>query len=322
MRPCLRLQLFVALALLAWGPAAPAQISPERWHNGIGKEYWEIGLRQSDREKMIALWDSIGSDLQSETNPLAGTYFKGGYDAGYFLRWSSKRFVLIPYFDEDLITDYSYGKVTFVDSSKVLFSPDKDLNGGRSVAKTPREWTAIWKYFLPIAELKQFGLFHAGLAEYNEFNGHCCEFAPNFLCTKVDGNKSYSPLPTRYAYFIKKPIEGRVVWVGGKRTVKKWGYQGQLYGESMERVVLIPIKVDLHSDTRVKLNMLFRLVGEGAFHQYLQIRKVGPKTSTGYVVRDGKETYRDSTNNAEKPLPPIRAGMRVTTRPWLSQSDD
>src|ERR1041385_299279 len=177
--------LFVAVTVFALGPVAPAQISSERWQNGIGKGYWEIGLEPPDREKMIALWDSIGKELRSETNSLAGTYFKGGYDNGYFLRWSSTRFILIPYFDEDLITDYGYGKVTFVDASKVLFSPEKDLKGGRSVGRTPREWTAIWRYFMAAEDVQQFGLFQAGLGHYYEFNGECCEFWPNFFAQKV-----------------------------------------------------------------------------------------------------------------------------------------
>ena len=121
-----------------------SQTTYTKWNNGIDKGTWDIGLEIQDAKKMLALWDSIGEDLQTERNSLAGTYFKGGYDAGYFLRWSiNKGFVLIPYFDENLITDYSYGNVTFVDSSKIIFNPEKDLKGGRSVAKTPREWTAL-----------------------------------------------------------------------------------------------------------------------------------------------------------------------------------
>ena len=43
------------------------------------------------------------------------------------------------------------------------------------------------------------------------------------------------------------------------------------------------------------------------------------RTSYGYVVRDvsykKRETYYDDETKAEKPLPPIRIGIRVTTSP-------
>jgi hypothetical protein len=64
--------------------------------------------------------------------------------------------------------------------------------------------------------------------------------------------------------------------------------------------------------------MLLRLVGQPGFNQYVQIIKPGARTSFGYVVRDlfeGKERYHDSSTNQDKPLPPIRIGMKVTTNP-------
>jgi len=311
--------LFAALV-----PTLPivGQISSQPWHNGIDKDYWEIGLESVDKEKMMAVWESMGKELQSEPNTWAGTYFKGGYDAGYFLRWSSTRFVLIPYFDQDLITDFSYGTVTFVDTSKVLFHPERDLRGGRSVAKTPREWTLIWNYFVPVEGLKDFGLYFAGLREYNEFNGQCCEFTPNFLSRRIDakGTPPWYPVPLKYAHFIKRPIEGAITFIGQKRRVKNWGYQGRLHGVWMDDVILIPVRVNLGGDRRVRRNMLFRLVAQPDFTQYLQIIKPGGHTSFGYVVRDlieGKELYFDPSNNQGKPLPlpPVQVGMKVTTSP-------
>jgi hypothetical protein len=273
---------------------------------------------------MLQLWESIGEDLKTERNELAGTYVKSGYSAGYFFRWSvNKGYVLIPYFDQSLITDFSFGKVTFVDSSEVVFTPERELRGGRSMGTMPRKWTALGRYFVPVEMLKDFGDYMAGLGEYNEFNGRCCEFAPNFLAHKIDKPEAESeyPVPPKYARFIRQPIKAAVTFVGKKKTVKDWGFQGQLYGEWMERAVLIPVRISAGRTHGVKPNMLFRLVGEPDFYQYLQIMKVQRQTATGYVVRDissgGTETYQDFETEQKKPLPPIKVGMQVTTSPVL-----
>jgi hypothetical protein len=89
----------------------------------------------------------------------------------------------------------------------------------------------------------------------------------------------------------------------------------------METAILIPVRVDLGGDRRVKKNMLFRLVGEPGFGEYLQIIRIGKRISLGYVVRDvsfgGKETYRNSPEAEEKPWPPIHVGTKVTTKPTV-----
>lgn len=292
------------------------------WNDGIGHSSWEIGLAKEEKEKMLQLWDAIGEDLKTERNELAGTYFKGGYEAGYFFRWSiNKGYVLIPYFDEDLITDFSYGKVTFVDNSEVIFTPERELKGGRSVGKMPRIWTAIGHYFVPVEMLEDFGDYMAGFREFNEFNGQCCAFAPNFLAHRIDRleKRLDYPVPPRYERFIKSPVKAEITFVGRKKTVANWGYQGKLYGQWIERAVLIPVRISAGRAQGVKPNMLLRLIGEPDFYQYLQIMRVQRRTALAYVVRDlsseGKETYRDLDTGQEKPLPPIRIGMKVTTSP-------
>lgn len=309
------------MACLFLFPFLPVQ-SQEAWDNGIGHSSWAVGLEQQEREKMLRLWDSIGEDLKTERNELAGTYVKGGYSAGYFFRWSTgKGYVLIPYFDQNLITDFSFGRVTFVDTSEVIFTPERDLRGGRSLGKMPRKWTAIGSHFVPVEMLKDFGDFMAGFREYNEFNGQCCEFSPDFLAHRIDrrGERSNYPVPPKYARFIKQPIKAEITFVGRKKTVKDWGYEGELYREWMERAVLIPVRISAGTTHGVKPNMLFRLIGEPGYNQYLQITRAQRRTASGYVVRDvsggGEETYRDFDTDQEKPLPPIKVGTRVTTSP-------
>ena len=85
----------------------------------------------------------------------------------------------------------------------------------------------------------------------------------------------------------------------------------------MERAVLIPVRIGAGRADGVKPNMLFRLVGEPDYSQYLQVTRVGRKTASGYVVRDvssdWQETYRDHETDQDRPLPPDRVGAKVTT---------
>jgi hypothetical protein len=294
-----------------------------KWINNIGRSTWDIGLVEDEANKMISIWNEIGEDLKKNENDLAGTYFKGGYSSGYFLRWSpNKGFILIPYFDQNLISQFSYGKVNFVDNSEINFIPEKDLNGGRGIAKTPLKWTAFENRFIPVEMLGEYGEFLAGLKQYNEFNGNCCEFAPIFLAGRIDRkDKQLSyPIPSKYKQFIKKPIVSKISFVGIKKIVKNWNFQGELYGEWMEKAALIPVKISVGQKHGVQPNMLFRLIGEPR-GQYLQIIKVNQLSSEGYVVRDlsfgNKETYSDFETDQEKPYPAIRVGIKVTTSPIL-----
>src|SRR5687768_15033715 len=93
----------LSVAQLAAQSGAPGN-GELTWRNGIGHSSWDLALEPADRKRMLSLWDSIGEDLKTEKNELAGTFLKGGYNSGYFLRWSvAKGFVVVPYFDQNLI---------------------------------------------------------------------------------------------------------------------------------------------------------------------------------------------------------------------------
>jgi hypothetical protein len=295
-----------------------------RWDNGIGHSSWDLALEPEDCKKMLSLWESIGEDLKTDQSALVGTYFKGG-DSGFFLRWSTAGgFVIVPYFDQNLIGDYSYGKVTLADESDVIFTPTKELHGGRGLARTPRKWTAILGRFIPVATLADFARFRAGLGVYNEFNGGCCEFVPDFLTGRIDRSDKILPqgVPVRYQHFTREAITGTITFVGKPRRVRDWGYQGKLYEQWLEKAVLIPIGIDVGSRRGVKKNMLFRMVSEPQFERYLQVTRVGSLRSRGFVVQDissGSKPgfYRTYEANQDKPLPVIRAGMKITTSPII-----
>ena len=297
---------------------------PPRWDNGIGHSSWHLALQPAERKKLLSLWNSIGEDLIGERNDLAGTYVHGG-NWGFFLRWSvAKGFVVIPYFDQNLISDYGYGKVTLVDESEVIFTPTQDLHGGRGLGKMPRKWTGILGSFVPVEMLGDFGSHRAGLGVYNEFNGACCDFAPVFLNSRIDRPDKLLPsgIPWKYRHFIKDPIVGTISVVGKARRVRNWQYEGKLHQQWMERAVLTPVAVNVGSRHGVKKDMLFRMKGEPQNERYLQVRQVYRSRSTGYVVEDISSYsragfYRDHETNQDKPLPTIHVGIKITTSPVI-----
>jgi len=314
----------LALGLIVFTHAAVwAQEGEDFWDNNIGHRAWSIALEPNDRARMISLWNAIGEDLKNDQNELAGTYVKEGNSSGYFLRWSLRKgFVVIPYFDQNLITDFGYGSVRYVDSSKVIFTPERDLHGGRGLAKMPREWTALFEYLVPVESLKDFGEYRAGLGEYNEFNGQCCDFSPSFLVARIDRlqmTRSF-PIPDRYRHFFKEPITGEITAVQKARAVKKWGYDGKLYSHWIERAVLHPVRMSVGRRNGVRPHMLFRMIGEPSSGRYLEVIRVGLKESSGFVVEDisGGDApgfYRDSETNQQKAFQTIKAGIRITTSP-------
>ena len=313
--------LFLSFQVAQSQNKSPNENPYDYWNNGIGHSSWMIGTTVEERKQLLEIWNSIGEDLKTESNELAGTYVNGGYSNGYFFRWSNKEYILIPYYDQNLITDYSYGKVSFVDNSEVNFTPVKDLIGYRSMAKMPRQWTAVFNYFVPVGMLKDFGMFRAGLGVYNEFNGQCCEWKPSFIAKKIIGKRVSHPVPAKYKSFIKNPIEGKIIFVGKKKIVKNWGFQGETYGQWMDKTALIPVKINVGRKHGVKKNMLFRLIDNPDFSQYLQIMKVNSTYSKGFIVRpftyEGKEEYWEMETDTRKPFPPILKNIKVTTNPSI-----
>ena len=316
---------FIILVLLLSTASILAQDSdvPSHWDNGIHHSSWDLALEANDRKKLLDLWDAIGDDLKKPDHRLAGTYTKIDDNSGYFLRWSLRKgFIVVPYFDQNLITDFGYGRVTIADDSDVIFLSQRQLNGGRGLSKMPQRWASILGYFMPTERLKDFAQFRAGLGQYNEFNGRCCEFRPTFLAQRIDGEPDSlaKVVPSKYSHLMRQPITGEIISVGRRKTVKDWGYEGTLYSEWIEKAVLIPVRIDAGRKAGVKRNMLFRLLGEPNFVQYLQVMRVSERASFGYVVRNvtsnRNETFRDSAD-AERPIPPIRVGVKVTTSPMV-----
>ena len=307
----------IALLLFALS-LHPATVQDDRygkWNNGIGHSQWDLALPREQREKLTALWTEIGEDLETDQNELSGTYFKGG-DSGFFLRWSVKKgFVVIPYWDQSLITDFGYGTVKFLNRSQVIFNSEKQLKGGRGLGKMPRVWTAIWGHLSPVESLESFAQYRAGLGQYNDFNGNCCAFVPEFLVERIDREDHPLPdsVPEVYRRFIKDPISGKIFFVGKEKNVKDWSFDGHLYQQWIPQALLTTVKVDVGRDQGVKRNMLFRLMGEPPGQRYLQILRVSQKTAEGFVVQQVFEGTETISGQLKGRMPRVRIGTRVTT---------
>lgn len=297
----------------------------EPWHLPSGTDKGEAGALNSR-------WKALGEELKSTASEFAGDYRSGSDMRQSFLRWApGGGFVYLYVYEHFAVLDFSYGKVT-VAPSEIIFTVERERRavevGGRGEA-TPRRWVAArWRrsnYLVPAKEIADFGNYVGGFAQYNDFNGPCCEFTP-FLAAEARENRQTSfdapVVPRPYARLMRRPIEATIKFVGRKRVVKDYRLGGPLYGTYFERASLTPVRVDAGRRQGVKPGLLFRLA-DAPEGQYLKIRRAGGAFSEGVIVRDvdddGRETYYDFNSGAKGPerkvFPPVEVGTKVTTSP-------
>ena len=319
--------LLMALAAVA---EAQTEQGGERWESGVSNSSWS--LPEAPKEELDALksrWKAIEDELKTTTNEFAGTYRDGGDMRGNVLRWAPQSGFVYAYVYEWLdVIDFSYGKVT-VTPTEIIFTVEREQrteNFNNQRRTTPLRWVAArWKlnnYLIRADEMTNFGNYVAGFGAYNDFNGPCCDFIP-FLVSDAKADPRLKDeravVPKEYEFFLKQPIEAKILHVGHRRIVKDYGSEGELYGHLHLRASLTTVRINAGQHQGVKRNMLFRLVNvprDSA--QYLKITRVGAAFSEGVVVRDvdddGKETYYDDAQQKRAFLPVV-AGTKVTTSP-------
>jgi hypothetical protein len=304
-------------------------------------EYWipferyQIEIDRSDSEirELVARWDQIGNELNREGS-VGGTYEEYGY-RGYFLRWAPGGGFIYVYHSEHLsIIDFSYGKVS-VQGGVVTFLPEREMRKTFREVKlaTPTKWItarfAGGSYLVPGDRLQEFGNYVAGRAEYNDFNGPCCDYDPFFFSTEhsLKGSTAKPVLVDReYQQFIKRPINAEITFMGQKRRVTDYGLHGRHFYRLFEKAALIPIKVNAGRDQGLERNTLLRLVTDSG-PQYIRILKVRNNSASGVIIRgigdDGVESYYTSDSPTDEPVrklfPQVRVGARLTTSPISDQ---
>ncbi|MGI8565595.1 MAG: hypothetical protein ACR2LZ_03835 [Pyrinomonadaceae bacterium] len=309
----------------------------ERLDHGLNfYEPWYLPSEatKQDTNALKARWKAIGEEVKSTPNEFAGTYRDGGEMRGSVLRWAPESgFVYVHVYEWFSVIDFSYGKVS-ITPSEIIFTVEREQQikaRDDRPRKTSRRWiTARLKHvnhFIPLERIADFGNYIAGLGEYNDFNGHCCEFVPFLVGENESAKRDEAKgllIPEKYKRFIKQPIEATIKYVGRKKIVKGYTSGAKLYGKFHEKASLIPVRVNAGARHGVKRGLLFRLINTpGDYDQFLKITRVGPAFADGVVVRDidddGGETYYDFDSESKgfekKVFPPVVAGTKVTTSP-------
>lgn len=291
---------------------------------------WYIPLSDEDKSQMKKIWKEIGEDLETDKNPLTGTFGERGYQGGYFLRWSvNKGFILIPYYDQNMISDFSYGKVEVTKDNEIILSPEKDLSLNSIIFRsTPRTWIPMkyGEYLVRKEEVNSFGDYFGGFGEFNGFPRKqlcdgCSTFAERMDEKRKDLNVSFFA-PKQYINFIKQPINGEIISIGKRWKTKS--YESSCCRFETESSAL-SVSVNVGKKHGVTKNLLFLLIESGDnFSQILKITKVSKNTSEGIIYRtldeNGNETYdgkydNESDSSPKIPFPPIRIGTKITTSP-------
>jgi len=225
----LRVALIFLLTVVFFA-VATGQVSESQYWSPVEPFRIEVDRHDPEVRELLERWDRIGAEVQD-------MYQKSGYN-GWLLRWAPHAGFVYVYHSEGLsIIDFSYGKVE-VTASAIRFIPERDMrevSRGQKL-KTPLIWMAAkspqLKFMIPRDEIKDFGQYVAGLREYNDFNGPCCEFDPFFVSPgrgEVMSGISEIVVPDEYRRFMSPPLTGRIVLIGKPRIVKSYGLYGKLY---------------------------------------------------------------------------------------------
>jgi hypothetical protein len=320
-----------ALAVLTHVPACVAQADrPGRFEHGFA-DYppWELPSRatRADSDALNARWRALAEELKTASSASAGTYEQRGAMRSGYLRWApGAGFVYLYVYEIFAVIEFSYGTVE-VTPAEIIFKVEREslAGDGPRLGPIPRRWVAArWKraeYLVPAEQMSDFGNYVAGLGQYNDFNGPCCEFEPFFVKQEgVEQGMSHEQpdVPQNYRRFMRRPVEATIKSVGRKRAVREYGLEGTLYSSSLGPVTLTPVRIDLRRRRGLRPGLLFRLAG-APLGQYLKITRVGLNHSGGVVIRSvndaGKETCHVPDSLEFVVCPPVAVGARVTTSP-------
>ena len=324
--------LLSALISLVFTGIVNCQPDVEFWRPEVAslsasKPAFALGLSPSAAGQMKQLWKQLADD--SKEKAYEGAFGKIGYEGGYLLRISFEHgFILIPYSDEDKISDYSYGTVTETDNGEFVLHPKKQLWGaGAGLKRIPLLWVPLinGQFVVPAEEIESFGNYYAGFGIYNGFpTKFNCDGCGTFARRLDDDARVSTDLaPRKYLIYIKQPIEASIISVGRKYKAKRTDSAGFRELSSVTK-----LKIDAGSASGAKPGLMFFPIGAGDnSFQIVRVTHVYRRSSDADLVRridkTGREVYDGNYDEAAKnyvkiPYPPVRIGTKITTSPVLS----
>ena len=293
------------------------------------KSGFELALDRDDAKQMDGLWRKLGSGIKNKD--YIGTFGKVGYEGGYLLRISSdNEFILLPYFDEDLISDYSYGTITETDTGEFVLHPKKELRPSQfGLRQIPLDWVTVMggRFVVPRDEIKLFGNYYGGFGAYNGFpRMMLCDGCGTFA-QRLDRNmvvdRDKTVAPQKYLKYIRLPIDASIISVGRRFFATRINFAG-IYGRSS----VTKVRVNVGSASGVRAGLMFFLIGAGDnFYQVLKITRTYRTNSDAEIVRpidsSGQEVYdgeynKETEESVKIPFPPIKVGLKITTSPIVN----
>lgn len=328
-----RAAVCAALLLLPLFPSARArtQDGPRFAHGYEDAEPWYLptGTTREEADALQSRWDALAAEIRSgAARAPAGTYERYGAMRSGFLRWSpAGGYVYLYVYENFVAIRFGYGRVNVEPSGRVVFEAEggRVQPGSEGFGPFGRRWVpAGWKgaaYLVPEREMSGFGQYVAGLGQFNDFNGPCCEFAPFYTRREEDGagaGVDAPAVPRRYAGLMRRPFEATLTRVGRARRVREYGLEGEFYSSLLSDVTLTPVRLSAGRAPGMRPGLLFRFA-DGRDGQYLKVTRVGRRASAGVVIRrldeKGAEQCIAPRGVGYVRCQPLAAGARVTTSP-------
>lgn len=338
-RALLRRLMILLCACACLAATAGAQTEPyERWENGISEAWWFSETASKEEIKsMQSRWQLMAEENRDAASAWAGDYFVGGETHGSYLRLAPRGgFVLLKVNKcAAQVEDFSYGKAS-ISATQIQLIPERMLRPHDPNAHSHGSQHAD-QDFVPVTfrgdrlliakrEMPDFGDYIAGLGRFNEHSFiYAFDFSPFFFRMR-EGERAADAadtadapvVPPGYERFLKRPITGRIVSVGG-RTVRS-GYEYKFPSGGSEWY-------DLASVTRVTVNVGTTHGAEAGLQlkvvdsdETVKLTRVGKTSSTGIIIRSldesRRETYYDHDAGREVVYPPVAAGRELTTTPF------
>ncbi|HLL72427.1 MAG TPA: hypothetical protein VK363_13380 [Pyrinomonadaceae bacterium] len=348
--------MLVSLALVV-SLAAPASAQLNQWgywENGVTESWWfsSDDFTKEDAVAAVERWKSAGLAAQDAAGAeWSGIYFSGGDTHGTYARWSPHGGFIIAHIDkcQARVMGLTYGRVE-ASPTLVQFFPEfsktsRHTHGhsrSRGSAKATLRFVPVtWRgqrLLVREDEMGDFGDYAVGLGKYNYsqnffYLGYVAFLTRHVVAEgspqietqetltggKTDAAASAPVVPSNYARFLKKPVEGTITAVGKRQVRKNYSYESPDGSSAVHtRASLTFVTVNVGTAHGVKAGMFLR-VAEPKEGEQVRIIRADKHSSNGVVIRDlgdsNDETFFDGEADQPRRHSKVAAGWKLTTLP-------